>query len=230
MSWEASLPEEATIRFEVQNSKPVDLFDLTSALSAFGEAYQDHLIQSGVDLDKDHLRLYVKEIRAGSIITDLISLAPQVSFIIDHIDVAVGFVTHLNEVMHFLPSSAGHDEKGCAGSYKKRSGPDREDSRASCKRRGIAIDLPRWPRRPCSQLPFQSTTNQCYSKLCSSLSRAADTQHRNAAGRATPLVSDARRSGRQSRGSRGDRHNFAEPKETNVRKRGCEEEDSRARR
>jgi hypothetical protein len=54
MSWEVRLPEEATIRFEVQNSKPVDLFDLTSALSAFGEAYQDHIIQSGIDLDRDH--------------------------------------------------------------------------------------------------------------------------------------------------------------------------------
>jgi hypothetical protein len=61
MARQIDFPQDPTIRFEIQNSKPVDLFDLTSALSAFGEAYQDHIIQSGIDLDRDHLRLYVKE-------------------------------------------------------------------------------------------------------------------------------------------------------------------------
>jgi hypothetical protein len=101
MSWEVRLPEQATIRFEVQNSKPVDLFDLTSALSAFGEGYQDHIIQSGIDLDRDHLRLYVKELKTGSIIADLVSLAPQISAIVEHIDLATGFITHLSHVALF---------------------------------------------------------------------------------------------------------------------------------
>jgi hypothetical protein len=32
------------LRFELKNSKPVDLLDWTGALSAFGDAYKDYVI------------------------------------------------------------------------------------------------------------------------------------------------------------------------------------------
>jgi hypothetical protein len=99
---------EALIRFELRNSKPVDLLDLTNALSAFGEAYQDHVVGSGFEIDRGNIRLFVREIRTGSIIADLASIAEQASLVLRHIDVAAGFITHLDQVFSFflgLPSS-----------------------------------------------------------------------------------------------------------------------------
>jgi hypothetical protein len=90
----------ATLRFEIKNSKPVDLLDLTTALSAFGEAYQDYTIRYGLSIER--VGLFIKDIRTGSIIADLISIADQSSFILDHIHVAAGFVSHVNDVLQFL--------------------------------------------------------------------------------------------------------------------------------
>ncbi len=90
------------IRFELKNSKPVDLLDLTTALSAFGDAYQDYVVRSGFDGDRGNVRLYVQEIRTGSIIAQLSQLADQASFVLDHIEVAAGFISNLNDVLQYF--------------------------------------------------------------------------------------------------------------------------------
>jgi len=93
---------EALIRFELRNSKPVDLLDLTNALSPFGEAYQDHVVESGFEIDRGNIRLFIREIRSGSIVADLASIAEQASLVLRHIDVAAGFVTHLDQLCQFF--------------------------------------------------------------------------------------------------------------------------------
>src|ERR1700730_18480862 len=98
----AELEAEAPIRFELNNSKPVDLLDLTAALHAFGEAYQDHVISAGYDSERGNIRLFIKELRTGSIIAELASLAEQASFVLKHIDVAAGFVTHVNDILQYF--------------------------------------------------------------------------------------------------------------------------------
>jgi hypothetical protein len=102
-------PSEAVIRFELRNSRPVDLLDLTASLAAFGEAYQDHVLKAGYDVDRENVRLFIREIRTGSIVADLISLADQASFILKHIEVAAGFVTHLNDLLQFFLRSGAPD-------------------------------------------------------------------------------------------------------------------------
>lgn len=57
---------EAIIRFELRNSKAVDLLDLTSSFSAFGEAYQDFVLKAGYDVDRENVRLFIREIRAAA--------------------------------------------------------------------------------------------------------------------------------------------------------------------
>jgi hypothetical protein len=93
---------EALIRFELRNSKPVDLLDLTNALNSFGEAYQDHVVRSGFEIERGNIRLFVREIRTGSIIADLASMAEQASLVLRHIDVAAGFVTHWDQLFRFF--------------------------------------------------------------------------------------------------------------------------------
>jgi hypothetical protein len=86
------------VRLELRNSHPVDLLDLTSALSAFGEAYQDYAVKAGFDETRGNTRLFVREIRTGSIIADLASYAEQASFVLKHIEIAAGFLTNLKEL------------------------------------------------------------------------------------------------------------------------------------
>jgi hypothetical protein len=94
--------EDPSVRFELKNQKPVDLLDLTASLAAFGESYQDFIFDAGFDHEPGNVKFFVKEIRSGSIIADLVSVASQGSITLEHIDAAVAFVTHLNHVVQFF--------------------------------------------------------------------------------------------------------------------------------
>lgn len=103
---EDSAPDPV-ITYKLENSRPVDLLDLTTSLSAFGEAYRDYVARSGLELMPSNVRLVVRDIRAGSIIADLASLSDQISWLLHHADLAAGFVDHFDQVLRYflLPAS-----------------------------------------------------------------------------------------------------------------------------
>jgi hypothetical protein len=94
--------DDPSVRFEIKNQKPVDLLDLTASLAAFGESYPDYILDAGFDAEPGNVRFFVKEIRSGSIIADLISVASQGSIALQHLDAAAAFMTHLNHVVQFF--------------------------------------------------------------------------------------------------------------------------------
>ena len=68
---------DTVLIYELDNSRPVELLDFTSSLLAVGESYQAFLRkQNSASVDDDY-RLYVKEVRSGSIVAELISIATQ---------------------------------------------------------------------------------------------------------------------------------------------------------
>jgi hypothetical protein len=73
--------EEAHLTYVFNNIRPIELLDLTSSLLALGEEYQSFLRRRGEGLAKDNYRLYVREVRTGSIIIDLISFATEPQFL-----------------------------------------------------------------------------------------------------------------------------------------------------
>jgi hypothetical protein len=100
---------EPIITFKLENSKPVDLLDLTGSLAAFGEAYRDYVAGAGYDVEPGNVRLFVREIRTGSIIADLASMADQASWVLSHLDAAAGFISHFDQILRYfllLPSAS----------------------------------------------------------------------------------------------------------------------------
>ncbi len=97
------MTENPKLTIEIKNTQPVQLSDLTAAFKAYAEEYQRFAQEDGHDISGENVQLYVHELRTGSIIADLVSLADQASIILDHLDVLVGFTSHMNEVaLHFL--------------------------------------------------------------------------------------------------------------------------------
>src|ERR1700730_35859 len=90
---------EPIITFNLENSKPVDLLDLTGSLAAFGEAYSDYVASAGYDIEPGNVRLFIREIRTGSVIAALVSMADQSSWVLSHFDAAAGFVSHFNQIL-----------------------------------------------------------------------------------------------------------------------------------
>lgn len=83
-------PVKLTVEFK--NVHPIELTDLTQSLLAFADEYKRYLARDEEPTVADDVRLYVKEIRPGSIVADLVAMAPY----------ALPFVENANHIFKFL--------------------------------------------------------------------------------------------------------------------------------
>lgn len=67
---------ETKLIIEIKNERPIELIDLTESLLSVGDEYKRFIAANPEFADSPGLKLYVKEIRAGSIVTELMALAP----------------------------------------------------------------------------------------------------------------------------------------------------------
>lgn len=83
-----------TIRY--QNRSPVDLLDLGNSLTAIGERYRQlHGLKDG----RRSGRLYVRQMRPGSIVADLMPLLEQASVIGDYREMLAAFMANLDDLL-----------------------------------------------------------------------------------------------------------------------------------
>lgn len=94
--------DNSMLRVEFKNTKPVELVDLTLSFTALADSFREYANQTVGDSTPDNLRLYVKEIRSGSVIADLIAVAEQTQWILKNADVFAGFVASSNEIINFF--------------------------------------------------------------------------------------------------------------------------------
>jgi len=92
---------------EYKNKQPLDLLELTSSLTAVGEQYRRYASR---ELRKSvQARLFVGQLRSGSIIAELIPIMQAADWVYTHTDLAGGFVANygdiLNMIRGFGPSS-----------------------------------------------------------------------------------------------------------------------------
>ena len=86
------MPDEPKITLEIKNQRPIELTDLTKSFLAFADEYtRCSSTREDAVADRD-VRLYIKEIRTGSIIADLQSMAPY----------ALPFVENAQHIFHFV--------------------------------------------------------------------------------------------------------------------------------
>lgn len=98
-----------TLKFE--NSQPVDLMAFSESMAALGHSYEEFAIQQGISSEHSRYRLYIKEIRSGSILAEIIALANQASMIMEKVDIYAGFVTHLNDITQFFLGKSSKETK-----------------------------------------------------------------------------------------------------------------------
>lgn len=68
------MPQEFEIELKYSNRAPVELTQLTAGFEGIAQEYQKFLKRSGVHFSEARARLYLKEIRRGSIIAKLIAM------------------------------------------------------------------------------------------------------------------------------------------------------------
>ncbi len=94
--------KEIGLRIVLNNTKPVELVDIGLSFKALGELYESYAHEGGSEAQGSNSKLYLVSVGKGSIIADLKAILDQASFVVDHIEVLAGFMTHLTELIEFF--------------------------------------------------------------------------------------------------------------------------------
>lgn len=97
-----SVNDRMKLSIEIKNQHPVELLDLAQSMMAMADEYRRFVLRHDAQLDADGVKLYIKEIRTGSIIAELVALAPYTLPFIEHADTVVEFATHLKTVYEWF--------------------------------------------------------------------------------------------------------------------------------
>lgn len=92
------LDADGKLVFEIKNQLPVELTDLTNALSSLAKEFEAFAGSAESNLDgayRSETRLYVKAIRSGSIISELVPYAPTLLPILSDVNTVAGFAKHI---------------------------------------------------------------------------------------------------------------------------------------
>jgi hypothetical protein len=87
---------EAVLTYTLNNVRPVELLDLTHSLLALGEQYR-RFANDHSEASADDYRLYVREVRTGSIVIDLITYATQPQILAPFTPVLIGYANELGD-------------------------------------------------------------------------------------------------------------------------------------
>lgn len=98
----STAPDEPFLRVEYRNQRPMELLDLTAGLMALGEAYEEFAVAQGFDPLKGNVRLYIKELKTGSIIADLKAMMDQASLVIHHPELFAAFLGNFGDLVKFF--------------------------------------------------------------------------------------------------------------------------------
>lgn len=91
-----------SITVEINNRRPVELLDYAQSMSALGLEYKRFLGNGENAATPEEVKLYVKTVRAGSIITELVAIAPVAIPFMEHADTVFEYAKHLKVMLDWL--------------------------------------------------------------------------------------------------------------------------------
>ncbi len=94
--------QPVSLVYDFKNTRPVELVDFTSSLFSLGEQYRSYVARRQPAHGNDDVRLFVKEVRTGSIIAELISMATQSSFLAPAAPLILQYASELGDWFDFF--------------------------------------------------------------------------------------------------------------------------------
>lgn len=94
--------DQMKLRFEIRNNRPVELLDLARSMTSLGAEYRRFLGVYAPELRAADFKLYVREVRSGSVITELAAIAPYALPLVEHLNTIADFSTWLNNIYQWL--------------------------------------------------------------------------------------------------------------------------------
>jgi hypothetical protein len=67
-----SITPETSLIFKIENKRPIELLDLTKSLISVSNQFSDYVTREANSKEEREAKLYIKEIKSGSVIIELI--------------------------------------------------------------------------------------------------------------------------------------------------------------
>lgn len=99
--------EDTVLTVEINNNKPIELVDLTSSFLSLGEEFKRFVLTHPTEFaEAPYFRLYIKEIRSGSVKADLVAFAtsatPYAMPFFAGANSLIGFAKHLKTAYDYF--------------------------------------------------------------------------------------------------------------------------------
>lgn len=106
----------------INNRQPVELLDLTKSLVALSNNFDRYTSENGETKENREAKLYVKEIRSGSIIVELIELATvgMIPFA-ENVNTILDFANYFKTAVNFFLKGEGQDPDLSPAEFKEIS-------------------------------------------------------------------------------------------------------------
>ncbi|WII94690.1 hypothetical protein LU276_06580 [Moraxella haemolytica] len=86
---------QSELIIHIQNQQPIEVLDFTQSMASFALEYNHHA-------KTDDFKLYIKEVKSGSIIATLVAIAPTLLPFAEHTNSIIEFATHLKNAFERL--------------------------------------------------------------------------------------------------------------------------------
>ena len=87
---------------KITNNKPIELLDLTKSLVAFVNQFDSYVSENGQRKEDREAKLYVKEIKSGSVIFELVEFASKTAIpFLENANIIIGFAGYLKKAYDF---------------------------------------------------------------------------------------------------------------------------------
>lgn len=102
--------QEISLKIEINNNSPIELAELTKSLISLSNQYNSFVKKHGYTEEERQARLYVKEIKSGSVILDLYEIA-SIGLIpfIEHTNTIIGFAGYLKKAVNYFLKKEDND-------------------------------------------------------------------------------------------------------------------------
>lgn len=96
------MDDKMKLTIEINNKQPVELTDLAQSMMSLADEYRRFLADHDAHIEADDVKLYVKEIRTGSIIQELVAIAPYALPFVEHSKTIVEYAKHLKTLYEWF--------------------------------------------------------------------------------------------------------------------------------
>lgn len=109
------MPEDAknvSLIIRIENKQPIELSDLTKSFNALANQFNEYATQSVDHLENRQGKLFVREIKTGSVIVELIEIATiGVIPFMENVNTIVGFGEYVKKAFDFILSKTKEKPK-----------------------------------------------------------------------------------------------------------------------